>query len=546
MDLLAPLQALDPTLVIVLVGLLVFGESAALLGLIVPGEVGLFAAGALAATGHLPLAPLLVAALVGAFAGQWVGYELGRRWGAPLLARAARYPSLARHLPRAEQLVQERGTSVVLLSRWAGPLRALVPLLVGSSQMRRDRFLVANLAGGALWIGGVGGAGWLAARGATSAAAWLGWTSTIAVTVVLGGLVLAWVHGGGDGVLTARLRRLAWPMAGTALGIGALALLIANVGTEAIASAVQQLDGWALLTAVGLKLVALACLTQVHRASYRLSGAGHLAYGQALPIALGAFSLTQVLPGGGVAGGLYAARRLRRHGADAVAATTGVLVFGTVNMGTLALGVGLATSVAALVAPRYGAYAVPSLAATVVLAAGLGLAYGLATRPAWRARVASRIDGLRWRGRTFGRSCAQALHRPVTVTGGVRGLARPAVWSALAWTADVAVLVALVRAAGGDLPVLGVLVAFAAAHLLAGVPATPGGLGVVEAGMAGTLLAFGADAGVASVVVLGYRATASLLPVLLSAPVVVRGLRRERDGEVSRDRQLGPAEEVRS
>lgn len=69
------------------------------------------------------------------------------------------------------------------------------------------------------------------------------------------------------------------------------------------------------------------------------------------------------------------------------------------------------------------------------------------------------------------------------------------------------------------------LVAFAVANLLNALPLTPGGIGVVEAGLAATLVGLGADAAATSVAVLGYRAVACWIPTALAAPFVVTGLR---------------------
>ena len=49
------------------------------------------------------------------------------------------------------------------------------------------------------------------------------------------------------------------------------------------------------------------------------------------------------------------------------------------------------------------------------------------------------------------------------------------------------------------------LLAFCAAQLLAQIPITPGGLGVVEAGLTGFLVVIGVPAGAAAVATLAYR-----------------------------------------
>jgi uncharacterized protein (TIRG00374 family) len=57
------------------------------------------------------------------------------------------------------------------------------------------------------------------------------------------------------------------------------------------------------------------------------------------------------------------------------------------------------------------------------------------------------------------------------------------------------------------------LLAYSAAQLLGQLPLTPGGLGVVEAGLTGTLALAGVAAAPAALAVLAYRLAAYWLPV---------------------------------
>lgn len=75
------------------VGVVLFAETGLLIGFFLPGDSLLFTAGLLCAgtaggSLKLSLAPLLVAAAVGALAGSQCGYLLGRRAGGTLLARS--------------------------------------------------------------------------------------------------------------------------------------------------------------------------------------------------------------------------------------------------------------------------------------------------------------------------------------------------------------------------------------------------------------------------------------------------------------------------
>jgi uncharacterized protein (TIRG00374 family) len=73
------------------------------------------------------------------------------------------------------------------------------------------------------------------------------------------------------------------------------------------------------------------------------------------------------------------------------------------------------------------------------------------------------------------------------------------------WVFDYLTLVFALAAVGAHPDAALVLVAYAAATLLGQLPLTPGGLGVVEAGLTGTLALIGVDAGQAVLAVLAYR-----------------------------------------
>jgi hypothetical protein len=75
-----------------------------------------------------------------------------------------------------------------------------------------------------------------------------------------------------------------------------------------------------------------------------------------------------------------------------------------------------------------------------------------------------------------------------------------------------------------------VLLAYAAASLLGMIPLTPGGLGFVEAGLAGLLVLAGVSAGDAAVATLAYRLISFWLPLPVGA--VAWWLARRRYGPV--------------
>ena len=137
-------------------------ETAALVGLFVPGELAMLAGGYIAYQGKAELVPMMAVATVCAILGDSLGYQLGRRLG-PSLKRTR----LGRRVgderwAKAEHYLVVRGGRAVFLGRFVGVMRALVPTLAGASHMRYRRFLLWSVLGGTLWAPTVVGLGFLA------------------------------------------------------------------------------------------------------------------------------------------------------------------------------------------------------------------------------------------------------------------------------------------------------------------------------------------------------------------------------------------------
>ena len=81
--------ALQGLMLALVVFVLAFGESAAAVDVVVPGEVGMVVAGAAAERSGAPLWLLIVVGICGAVVGDQVSYQLGRHFGAGLADRWA-------------------------------------------------------------------------------------------------------------------------------------------------------------------------------------------------------------------------------------------------------------------------------------------------------------------------------------------------------------------------------------------------------------------------------------------------------------------------
>ena len=129
---------------------LTFAETGTLFFLI-PGEIGLFVTGAAAGAGSLNIYVLVVVACVAAVLGDAVGFRIGDHFG-PRLEQSWLGRKLgASNWERAEDLVRRHKGRVILIGRWIGFLRALMPAAAGMSDMTYREFLKWDIWGAISW-----------------------------------------------------------------------------------------------------------------------------------------------------------------------------------------------------------------------------------------------------------------------------------------------------------------------------------------------------------------------------------------------------------
>lgn len=137
-----------------LAGLVVFlvslGESLAVVGLLIPGAAMMFAIGALVAAGALDLWTTLAAAVAGAVAGDSLSYWLGFHYR-DQVHRLWPFSTHPQWLLGGERFIEKHGGKSVLLGRFVGPVRPIVPVVAGMMRMAPRRFLLANVSSALLW-----------------------------------------------------------------------------------------------------------------------------------------------------------------------------------------------------------------------------------------------------------------------------------------------------------------------------------------------------------------------------------------------------------
>lgn len=135
-----------------LVGGIIFAESAFLIGILLPGgDTLLFIAGFFAAQGHLNIGWLMLSIIVGAILGDNVGYSIGRRTGPRLFRKDDGLFFRKDHIERAERFYKAHGGKTITLARFLPVIRTLAPMIAGVGKMDRKMFIFYNVLGAVLW-----------------------------------------------------------------------------------------------------------------------------------------------------------------------------------------------------------------------------------------------------------------------------------------------------------------------------------------------------------------------------------------------------------
>lgn len=134
----------------IVVCLIAFAESVALIGILVPGVVMLFGVGALIAAGALDFWTICAWAVGGAVAGDSLSYWLGRHYHEQLqhLWPFSRHPKM---LHGGIAFFHRNGGVSVFIGRFFGPVRATIPFVAGMLEMAPSHFLAANVGSALLW-----------------------------------------------------------------------------------------------------------------------------------------------------------------------------------------------------------------------------------------------------------------------------------------------------------------------------------------------------------------------------------------------------------
>jgi uncharacterized protein (TIRG00374 family) len=288
-------------------------------------------------------------------------------------------------------------------------------------------------------------------------------------------------------------------------------------GTREAISLIGDLDGGLLLIGSAAELASLVCVAHLIRTLMPEAVRPSLWTIQRIVIAARAAS--RVVPGGAAVGGVISYRLLRRVGVPTPEAGFSVGTQSIESAAMLIVLLFLALVVSVPVSGLSAAYLTVTIFGLIVLLALAGLVVGI-TRgeeqvvdSARRLAVFVRIvnpDFLEGALRTLAAQLSQ-------LTGDRRELVRQAAWSAAYWLLGAAALWVFLGAYGSWGRVDGLIIAFALANIVATVPITPGGLGVMEVTLVASLVGFGTPPSIALLGVVSWRLINFWVPLPLGA-----------------------------
>ncbi len=338
------------------------------------------------------------------------------------------------------------------------------------------------------------------------------------------------------------------PLAWKTVAKRAVVVVIAGVSiylvfpaiTEVFASwpRLSTLDPRWFVVAIAAEIAHFTCTFALQRLALRTK-----AWFPVVTSQLAGNAITLIMPGGAAVGAALQFRMLATSGSDTDSTVGGLAAFSLLGVGGLLALPVFALPVILLGAPTNRGLVNAAILGAVgfVIFAALGaviLAYDAPLR--WAGRVAQRLWNLVMRKRPLEGLDATLLAQ----RNEIRTALGQQWWQALLLSAgrlafDYLCLLAALRATGARPRPSLILVAYAVAGIVGMIPATPGGLGLVEASLTGLLVLAEVNSSQALLATLTYRLASYWVP-LLAGPIAY-GLFRMRYRNRGSPREEGAA-----
>ncbi len=151
------------TIIYTVLFLVIFIETGLVAMPFLPGDSLLFMAGLFARSGELNISYLFILLFIAAVLGDNCNYWIGRKIGVRIFNLKFRGKPLVKkeYLDKTHVFFEKHGTKAIIMARFVPFVRTFAPFAAGIAEMNYKKYLVFDVIGGALWIGGLTTAGYL-------------------------------------------------------------------------------------------------------------------------------------------------------------------------------------------------------------------------------------------------------------------------------------------------------------------------------------------------------------------------------------------------
>ena len=261
-----------------------------------------------------------------------------------------------------------------------------------------------------------------------------------------------------------------------------------------------------------------------------------------LRVNLAGLAISHVVPGGTAPAGALSYRIFSELGVPKETTAFGLAVQGSGSAVVLNMIFWLALVISIPLRGFNPAYGFAALAGVFLLATFFGtillITRGQRQASNWLQAIARRVRVVD--PDKISALLAKVAERITMLVNSRRTLWAAFTWAALNWLFDAACLWVFVWSFGTTMSPIDLLVAYGLANILAAIPLTPGGLGVVEGVLIATIVPFGVPHSQAILAVLAYRLVNFWIPIPIGG-VSYASLQWRKEGSLTKAPASGPS-----
>ncbi len=304
------------------------------------------------------------------------------------------------------------------------------------------------------------------------------------------------------------------------LRVGALIFIFEYLVIPQFSSARKSLDRLAdlnpflVILAAVCEVAAIAAYAELTRTVFTPHAPKR---SEILRVNMSTLALSHVVPGGTATGGALAYRMYNELGVPGATNAFGLAAQGSGSAVVLNVMFWIALVISIPLRGFNPVYGFAALLGVFLLLAFFGtvalITRGQRRADAWLRAFATHVPGLT--PDRVSHLLARVAERITLLTSNRRTLRASLEWAAANWLLDAACLWVFLWAFGNPISPIDLMVAYGLANILAVIPITPGGLGVVEGTLIGSIVGFGVPNQQAILAVLAYRFLNFWLPIPL-------------------------------